>query len=138
MSTLSKISPTLRRKISKIDKNQAIPVIVQLKSLEQKGEYALGKSARPRLKDKQKLLNSYKEEMLSFENILEELSRKEKVLTYRPYSAISSVYVKALPEGIMEMTDCDEVLSIIEDQGVKLIQPEKREVAYLLHLRERL
>lgn len=138
MSTLSKISPTLRRKISKLDKNQAIPVIVQLKSLEQEEEDVYGKSLRLRLKDKQKLLDSYKEEILSFEKILEELSRKGEVLTYKPYSTLSSVYVKAKPSGIMELTDCDGVLSIIEDQGIKLIQPEKGEAAYLLHLRERL
>jgi len=44
------------------------------------------------------------------------------------------MYVKAKPSGIMELTACDEVLSIIEDQGVKLIQPEKGEAAHLLHL----
>jgi hypothetical protein len=129
MSTLSKISPALRKKISKLNKNQAIPVIVQLKSLEQEWEDVFGK------KEREKLLDNYRKEMLSFENILEELQRKGRVLTYRPYSTISSVYVKAKPSGIMELTDCDEVLSIIEDQGVKLIQPEKEEAAHILPLR---
>jgi hypothetical protein len=112
MADVSKMSQTLYRKLLKSDNHQALNVIVQLKSLDQKRGTAS--------------LSNSKEEMRSFLRRLEALKSGGERITCKPYEALSSASVRAHPDVLLKLTDFDEVLEIIDEQAVTFMQPVQR------------